>query len=78
MQVHSINVVTTTAHARRTRLLFEKALGAGVTVGIIAAPNPDYDPKHWWRSSDGFREVIGEGIAYVYARLFFYPSKNET
>jgi uncharacterized SAM-binding protein YcdF (DUF218 family) len=72
--VHSINVLTADAHARRTRLLYQKAFGKNVAVGVIAVSNPDYDPKDWWRYSDGVREVIGESIAYIYARFFFYPS----
>lgn len=76
MTVHGINVVTEDVHARRTRLLFQKAFGEGIKVGIIAVPNPDYDPKYWWRYSDGVREVIGEGIAYIYARFFFWPSRE--
>ena len=32
---------------------------------------PDYDPKDWWRYSDGVREVIGESIAYIYANSYF-------
>jgi hypothetical protein len=36
--------------------------------------NPDYNPKQWWRYSDGVREVIGESIAYIYAKFLFYPS----
>ena len=75
MPLRSINVVTEDAHARRTRLLFQKALGNDVRVGIISIPNPDYDAKHWWRYSEGVREVIGEGIAYTYARVFFYQSE---
>ena len=76
-QVHAreINVVTEDVHARRTRLLFQEALGREVKVGIISAPDPGYDPKHWWRSSEGFREVIGEAIAYLYAKVVFHPSK---
>jgi uncharacterized SAM-binding protein YcdF (DUF218 family) len=73
LQVRSINVVTEDAHARRTRLLFQKALGNGVKVGIISVPSPDYDAKHWWRYSEGVREVIGESIAYIYAKIFFSP-----
>lgn len=73
MHVRSINVVTEEAHARRTRLLFEKALGSDVAVGIIAVSSPDYEAKRWWRYSDGVREVIGEGLAYIYAKLFFRP-----
>lgn len=68
-----VNVVTEDVHARRTRLLFQKALGEGVRVGIIAARNPDYSPDRWWRYSEGVRNVLGEMIAYVYAKLFFCP-----
>lgn len=73
VQVHGINVVTENAHARRSRLLFQKALGPDVAVGIIAVSSPDYDARRWWSYSDGVREVIGEGIAYIYAKFFFRP-----
>jgi uncharacterized SAM-binding protein YcdF (DUF218 family) len=72
--VTSINVLTEDVHARRTRLLFQEAFGDSVKIGIISVPNPDYDAKHWWRYSEGVREIIGECIAYVYAKLFFRPS----
>jgi hypothetical protein len=76
MAIRDINVLTEDCHARRTRLLYQKAFGKHVVVGIIAVPNLDYNPKYWWRYSDGVREVIGESIAYIYARLFFYPSRS--
>ncbi|MBL9200249.1 MAG: YdcF family protein [Opitutaceae bacterium] len=69
-----INVLTQDVHARRTRLLFQKALGPGVEVGIIAVPHVDYDASRWWRYSEGVRSVIGEIIAYGYARFLFFPS----
>jgi uncharacterized SAM-binding protein YcdF (DUF218 family) len=72
--VSGINVVTEDVHARRTRLLFQEALGDKVKVGVIGISSPDYDAKHWWRYSDGVREVIGESIAYAYAKMFFHPS----
>jgi uncharacterized SAM-binding protein YcdF (DUF218 family) len=75
MPVQSLNVVTENAHARRTRLLFEKALGQNVAVGIIAVPNPDYDKGRWWWYSEGVRDVGSEALAYLYARLFFHPSE---
>ena len=75
MAVSGIDVVTEDLHARRTRLLFQKALGDKVAVGVIAIPNPDYDAKHWWRYSEGLKEVLSETASYVYARLLFYPSK---
>jgi hypothetical protein len=76
--VHSFNVLTEDAHARRTRLLYQKAFGKNVAVGVIAVFNPDYDPTQWWRYSEGVREVIGESIAYIYARFFFYPSVSSS
>ena len=71
--VAALNVYTQDAHARRTRLLFQEAFGPQVAVGIIAVPDPDYDPAHWWRYSEGVRVVLGENIAYLYARLLFHP-----
>jgi len=73
--VTNFNVLTEDVHARRTWLLFRKAFGKGVKVGIITVPNPDYDPRRWWRYSEGVREVLGETIAYIYARLLFWPSR---
>ena len=72
--VAGINVVTEDVHARRTRLLYQKAFGDGIKGGIIAVPNPDYDPKRWWQSSEGVRDVLGETVAWVYARFFFWPA----
>ena len=70
-----INVVTAGSHARRSRLLFQKAFGPDIKVGVIAVADPEFDPDHWWRTSEGVRGVIGEVIAYLYARLLFYPSE---
>lgn len=76
LSVRSLNIITEDAHARRTRLLFEKALGKDISVGIIAVPCEEYDSKRWWRYSAGVRDVVGEGIAYIYARFFFHPSAS--
>jgi uncharacterized SAM-binding protein YcdF (DUF218 family) len=69
-----VNLITGGPHARRSRLLFEKALGKGVTVGVIALEDREYDERHWWHYSQGVRVMIGEVIAYAYARLLFYPA----
>jgi uncharacterized SAM-binding protein YcdF (DUF218 family) len=75
MAVSGIDVVTEDVHARRTRLLFEKALGKNVMVGIVAVPNPDYDWRRWWWYSQGLKNVVSEFAAYLYARLLFFPSE---
>jgi len=77
LETHSINVLTEDVHARRTRLLFQKALGSQIKVGIIGVTNPDYDPKHWWLYSEGVKEVTSEAVALVYAELFFRPIGGE-
>jgi uncharacterized SAM-binding protein YcdF (DUF218 family) len=74
MNVRSFNIVAESTHARRTWLLFQEAFGEKVKVGIIAVQDPDYDAKRWWQSSDGFRDVISEAIAYFYAKVLFHPS----
>ena len=73
LHVRSLNVLTEDVHARRSRLLFSKALGDGISVGIIAAPNPDYDGRRWWRYSEGVKDISSEAIAYLYARFLFHP-----
>jgi hypothetical protein len=72
----SINVFTLGPHARRSRLLFKKALGDTVAVGVIAAEDLDYDPHSWWRSSEGVKSIIEESVGYFYAGFFFYPKKT--
>ena len=69
LSLASVNVVTVGPHARRSRLTFEKTFGT--PVGIIALDDEAYDSRHWWRTSEGVREVIGETIAYTYAKFFF-------
>jgi hypothetical protein len=72
--VTSFNLVTVGVHARRSRLLFQKAFGETARVGIIAVEDREYDPKRWWQYSEGVKEVLSEGAGYVYARFFFRPA----
>jgi len=75
MPVRSVNVLTEHMHARRTRLLFQKALGKDIRVGIIAVANVDYPANRWWHYSEGVKDVVSEFAAYLYARLLFFPSE---
>jgi hypothetical protein len=72
-----LNLMTEGPHARRSWLMFRKAFGQGVTVGIISIPEREYDPAHWWKSSAGVRSTLDEIIAYFYARLFFHPQSEK-
>jgi uncharacterized SAM-binding protein YcdF (DUF218 family) len=61
------------AHSRRTRYLFQKAVGDSTKAGIVSIDDAGYDYKKWWVSSQGFRTVTGELIAYLYVRIIFRP-----
>ena len=69
--VTKINLISEACHSRRSRLLFQEAFGPEYQIGVIAAPDPEVDPKRWWTTSAGVRAVIGEGLAYLYARFLF-------
>ncbi|MGO8676423.1 MAG: hypothetical protein ACLQVX_11210 [Limisphaerales bacterium] len=73
MGVRAVNVYSSGPHARRSRLLYQKALGKEVRVGVFAHLPTSYDPKDWWTTSNGFQDVIDEAVAYLYARAFFHP-----
>ena len=73
----SVDVATLGSHARRSRLLFQKAFGDRIKVGILSAQDRLFDYKHWWRSSEGVREVPFELFAYFYAKFLFYPSRED-
>lgn len=73
--VRGINVVTEDTHARRTWLLFQRAFGKNVQVGIISVPNADYPANRWWHYSEGVKDVVSEFAAYLYAKIFFFGLK---
>jgi hypothetical protein len=68
-----IDILAVGCHARRSQILFQKALGDNFKVGIIAIEDKSYDNKKWWKTSTGARNVISETIAFIYASLFFNP-----
>ncbi|MEZ2228111.1 MAG: YdcF family protein [Microcoleus sp.] len=67
LKVDAINLYSFGTHARRSWLIFKEVLHPEIQVGIIAAEPQDYNPQEWWKSSEGFRIVTGEIIAYIYA-----------
>ncbi len=67
------HLISTGPHGRRSRLLFQKAMGKEFDIGITSLPAADYDPDEWYRCSNGVRTVISESIAYFYIKFFFHP-----
>jgi hypothetical protein len=66
-QIAAINLFTHDTHARRSWLIFQKALAPKIKVGIISSAPQNYDPKKWWIYSAGVRSIINEIVAYIYA-----------
>ena len=69
--VAGINLVSFSAHARRSRFLFQRAFGDDLKVGVIAIQSREYDPGRWWAFSAGVRNVIHEFVAYIYVLVVF-------
>jgi hypothetical protein len=65
----SVNVFSFGAHARRSRLVFAKALSSATNVGIIAWIPPGYHDGSWWKSSERSLDLIKETIGYLFEVL---------
>jgi hypothetical protein len=58
-------------------MLFKIALDGVAEIGVIATEPTGYDSSRWWTSSAGVRAMIGELIAYAYAKFLFYPNPEK-
>lgn len=65
----AIIVVTSKAHTRRVRALWERLpQGPGQARLIIrAAPEDYFDPQHWWRSTNDVLTVVREYLGLINA-----------
>jgi len=74
----AIIVVTSKAHTRRVRAIWEKiSQGPGRAHLIIrAAPDDYFDPEHWWRTSNDALSVVREylGLLNAWAGLPLRPA----
>jgi hypothetical protein len=69
----AIDVFSSDAHARRSRLLYRLAFGPHVEVGVFAARSSRYDADAWWRTSTGAREILEEAFGVLWVKCFFQP-----
>lgn len=65
----AVNVFTLGAHARRSRLIYAKALPTGIAVGCIAWVPAVYGTEPWWKSSDRAADLIKETVGYAFELL---------
>ncbi|HUX90611.1 MAG TPA: ElyC/SanA/YdcF family protein [Gallionellaceae bacterium] len=69
----AIDLYSSGAHSRRSRLLFQMALGQKVRIGVLAGWPSDYDPDTWWRSSSGVESIVFQSIALLWVKCCFWP-----
>ena len=72
IQVQHVDILTISCHAKRSQLLFQRALGRQYSIGVWAIPDKTYDIDKWWKTSKGARTVISEIIAYFYTLFFSF------
>jgi hypothetical protein len=69
----AIDLFSSGAHSRRSRLLFQMAFGQKVRIGILAGRPGDYDPEAWWRASSGVESIVFQSVGLLWVKCFFWP-----
>lgn len=69
----AIDVMSSGVHGRRTRRMYELALGDVAQIGIRSAESDDFESESWWQSSSGAKTVVTESIAWLWSGLMFHP-----
>ena len=69
----AVDIYSSGPHARRSRLLFQLALGEGVRVGVMAAKPESFDPETWWRTSAGVEQMFFQSLGFVWVKCCFWP-----
>jgi hypothetical protein len=70
-QIKAVNVFTGGPHGRKSYVIFKKALGDGIRVGVISCPIKHY-PTRWWTSLRGTSVTLRYLAGYFYAVLWGY------
>jgi hypothetical protein len=72
----AVDIFSAGPHARRSRLLFQMALGQEVRVGVLAAKPDGFDPAVWWRTSEGVEQMFFQSFGYVWVKCCFWPGPS--
>jgi DUF218 domain len=73
IETTGVNVFTRGVHARKSLVLFRRALGPGTPVGVIAGTDDTYDPSRWWDSARGIYAVMRKTLGFLYAVVWPLP-----
>jgi uncharacterized SAM-binding protein YcdF (DUF218 family) len=64
---HSVLVVTSNYHTRRSRYIFQRVFPASVRVRVASARDGGYDPDHWWENRRAIKMFTHELAGMVVA-----------
>lgn len=78
IRVSGINVFTKSAHARRSRLLFDKVFGREVEVGVIGWLPPGHGEGSWRSSTERAESFLQESVGYAYEWLWDSGRSDES
>lgn len=70
-----INVFTIGPHARKSLVLFTRAIGPSYAIGVIAGTDEEYDPDRWWMSARGIYVISRKLLGYLYAITWPLPEE---
>ncbi|MFT6958883.1 MAG: hypothetical protein ACJAYC_003906 [Halieaceae bacterium] len=62
-------LVTFGTHARRSHIIYQRALGSEWEVGVVSVPQRDFPQDTWYKYSSGMKGVIGELAALLVVTL---------
>ncbi len=69
----AVDIFSSGPHARRSRLLYQMALGPKVSVGVLAARPESFNADAWWQSSAGVEQMFFQSFGYVWVKCCFWP-----
>lgn len=71
--MEAFDVVSSSVHARRTRLLYRMAFGPETRIGVLSTSPASYDEQRWWTSSPAFKDLFGEILGLAWTKCCFWP-----
>jgi len=66
IKTKGVNVVAPATHARKTWLVYRRALASEAAVGIVAIAPGIYDPDRWWQNSKSAKWVLTNYAGLLY------------
>ena len=75
IKVVGVDVFSLGTHARKSLVLFERALGKNVKVGVFAGTEDTFKPDYWLMSQRGIYVVARKFLGYLYAVIWPLPNQ---